>query len=181
MRTRCGFWVVVLAVFALLSFVTPHAALAQSATAQMCADGSFDKTVENNRNSAAQDRQQLVVNVTNQFPIIAASNACVEAIIKVLTALPSLADPFSLAKTIILAIVTGIIGQICAAVMSEITAAQSLLANTLSICLPLPNFSLNLNTGLQSKHCSGGMQFSLISGYTPSAGTSYSASGMLGH
>jgi hypothetical protein len=145
--------------------------------ADPCADGKFDNAALAARNAAAQDKVAKIVDITNQFPVLQASNACIEGIINALQKTASLADPFGMGG-IVDTIIIGLINQACTSALQVINGVQNLIKNTFTICLPKPNLNLKLNTNINSSPCSGGIAFSPIA-FTPTAAPSLSSSGKI--
>jgi hypothetical protein len=174
MRGKLGLYVVLLALLSLFITLDSTAVYAnpvdpcngpQQPGSQTPLTNPKDTSYNNNAISGVQGRIILGDAISKMFPIAPALSACVTQLTNLLNSLSGITSPFDPLSGIIAAIVTSIITQVCTAALGEITSIQQDIKQFMTICLPLPNLSLNL-PHLQLPPCLGmgvsGAQIPLI-------------------
>lgn len=150
----------------------------QSAAASistMCDDGSFDKTVQNNRSAFNQGLLTHAENISTFFPVASTMSSCVQQLTTELASLPNLANPLSGGGGIVKALLDAIVSSTCSAAMDSISSVQTGITNLAKICVPLPQFNLSLDLPtLKTTQCAGNLQLSLTTGFVPQPTNLYS-------
>jgi hypothetical protein len=183
MREKCGLWLVALVVLSLISVFVPHQAFAQSApttptATSDCAAGGpkagMNAQAANNTAANAQAKMIADNNINSLFPIIQATDACIQKLTDLIAQLPTLGNPFSLAGALVTQLIIGVIGQVCSSVAGVISSAQNALTSFAHICLPLPKFGgLDLPNFPSASGCTSGTQLNLLTSFSGGAAPPY--------
>lgn len=146
---------------------------AHTARADDCS--GFNQAFAQNSASHQQDLLQSAMNASSQFPIVPAANACLNSITGMMKLLPAIADPASFAMGAVQMIINTLMTQVCSKVMQNISSVKDGLTNMTKICVPMPNFNLDLGGGGGSKikTCDDKQPFNLVT-YSTTGSTSTS-------
>lgn len=181
MKAKSGFLITAIAALLLFSLVSPaHAqavpngapgippgAIMPAPNYTPCnAQNAINTATDNNNRANQQALNNLAHNISTLYPVMSAWNACVQSLMTILQGLPNLSDPFGLTGSIITTLIAGVINGACSLAMSTVTQLENVLKSELTICLPLPSFGLNMSPSFSATTCSGGLQLSLISGFS---------------
>ncbi len=150
---------------------SPATASTADAIAHMCDDGKFDQYVQNNRSAFEQDLLAHAHTISTQYPIASAMSSCVQKLTNTIASLPNHQNPLSAGNSLNASIINSIVQNTCSAALDTITSAQGSVLNMSKICLPLPNFSLSVETPtFNALSCSGSFEYSTMTGFVaPSA------------